>query len=57
MGLRRSYNNIGVTLKIHPSSYLSFKTKLETGFCFRLQVKPIQLGPTDRASLLSGDRE
>jgi hypothetical protein len=22
----------------------------ETGFCFRLQVKPTQLGPIDRAS-------
>jgi hypothetical protein len=24
---------------------------LETGFCLRLQVKPAQLGPIDRASL------
>jgi hypothetical protein len=28
-----------------------FKTHVsETGFCLHLQVKPIQLGPTDRAS-------
>jgi hypothetical protein len=44
----------------YPSSCLYLKTVLfiflkrnvsETGFCFHLQVKPIQLGPIARANL------
>jgi hypothetical protein len=41
----------------YPSSCLSLKCLFsvskhvsETGFCFRIQVKPTQLGPIDRAS-------
>jgi hypothetical protein len=35
--------------KSHPV-YLSKLSVSETGFCLRLQVKPTQLGPIDRAS-------
>jgi hypothetical protein len=35
---------------IHSPVYISKHNISETGFCFRLQVKPTQLGPIDRTS-------
>jgi hypothetical protein len=46
-----SYINRSITILdiIHrPIFYLEQKVS-ETGFCLRLQVEPIQLGPIDRA--------
>jgi hypothetical protein len=37
------------------SSFFKYKVS-ETGFCLRLQVKPTQLGPIDRAGPISGDK-
>jgi hypothetical protein len=36
---------------IHRPDFYFKHNASETGFCFRLQVKPIRLGPVDRASL------
>jgi hypothetical protein len=38
-----------LSLKCRPV-YISKHNVSETGFCLRLQVKPTQLGPIDRAS-------
>jgi hypothetical protein len=37
-----------------PDSYLKKRDVSETGFCFRLQVEPIQMGPVERLSLFIG---
>jgi hypothetical protein len=39
-----------VFIKKHHPVYFSKRNVSETGFCLRLQVKPTQLGPIDRAS-------
>jgi hypothetical protein len=35
---------------IHRPVYISKHNVSQTGFCLRLQVKPTQLGPIDRAN-------
>jgi hypothetical protein len=42
--------SIGMSLSKNRPVYFSKHNVLETEFCLCLQVKPTQLGPTDRAS-------
>jgi hypothetical protein len=41
---------IVLTIIVHRPVYYLRRNVTETGFCLRLQVKPTQLGPINRAS-------
>jgi hypothetical protein len=62
IGLWRWYINITITILdiIRLADFYLKHDVSETGFCFRLQVEPTQMGPIGRASLClrtgDGDR-